>query len=266
MLDAMVAPVFSRVGRRMRAWAGGRRTCRPRSSRGRGRRRPVAHCSSGGRPSRSALGRRRPSRFRPARGGYGRAVRRRGDRGKRHDLRGFGYGTAGACARCRACPCRRSGGCRVRNGPRVPHRRIRCARCSRWVDERTPFRNVGSSAVARRCDVCCDCAPQGRWPMNLTAECGRCTGLCCVAPAFSASADFGFDKPAGRPCRHLLPAFGCGIHAQLAVGWHAWLRGLRLFRGRPTDFAGDLCRRRLANEPAPRRPNLRSIRGDATAS
>ena len=51
--------------------------------------------------------------------------------------------------------------------------------------------------------------------MNLTADCGRCTGLCCVAPAFSASADFGFDKPAGRPCRHLLPAFGCDIHARL---------------------------------------------------
>ena len=51
--------------------------------------------------------------------------------------------------------------------------------------------------------------------MDLAADCARCTGLCCVAPAFSASADFGFDKPAGRPCRHLQPAFRCDIHARL---------------------------------------------------
>ncbi len=51
--------------------------------------------------------------------------------------------------------------------------------------------------------------------VRLAADCGRCSGLCCVAPAFSASADFGFDKPAGRPCRHLLPVFGCDIHARL---------------------------------------------------
>ncbi len=53
------------------------------------------------------------------------------------------------------------------------------------------------------------------WSTNLVADCERCTGLCCVAPAFSVSADFGFDKPAGRPCRHLLPAFHCDIHARL---------------------------------------------------
>lgn len=51
--------------------------------------------------------------------------------------------------------------------------------------------------------------------MDLAADCARCTGLCCVAPAFSASADFGFDKPAGRPCLHLLPAFRCDIHSRL---------------------------------------------------
>ena len=49
----------------------------------------------------------------------------------------------------------------------------------------------------------------------LRADCGRCFGLCCVAPAFSASADFAIDKPAGRPCPHLQPDFGCGIHADL---------------------------------------------------
>jgi hypothetical protein len=40
-------------------------------------------------------------------------------------------------------------------------------------------------------------------------------GLCCVAPAFVASADFAVDKPAGRPCRHLRDDSRCGIHAQL---------------------------------------------------
>jgi uncharacterized protein YjbI with pentapeptide repeats len=49
----------------------------------------------------------------------------------------------------------------------------------------------------------------------LRADCGRCFGLCCVAPAFSASADFAIDKPAGRPCPHLQPDFRCLIHHDL---------------------------------------------------
>jgi uncharacterized protein YjbI with pentapeptide repeats len=49
----------------------------------------------------------------------------------------------------------------------------------------------------------------------LRADCGRCFGLCCVAPAFSASADFAIDKPAGRPCPHLQPDFRCRIHTDL---------------------------------------------------
>jgi len=49
----------------------------------------------------------------------------------------------------------------------------------------------------------------------LRADCGRCFGLCCVAPAFSASADFAIDKPAGHPCPHLQSGFGCGIHKDL---------------------------------------------------
>lgn len=51
--------------------------------------------------------------------------------------------------------------------------------------------------------------------MDLHADCARCCGLCCVAPAFSASADFAIDKPAGRPCPHLEPGFGCSIHDRL---------------------------------------------------
>jgi uncharacterized protein YjbI with pentapeptide repeats len=50
---------------------------------------------------------------------------------------------------------------------------------------------------------------------ELRADCSRCVGLCCVAPAFARSADFALDKPAGRPCPHLRGDFRCGIHARL---------------------------------------------------
>jgi hypothetical protein len=50
---------------------------------------------------------------------------------------------------------------------------------------------------------------------HLRADCSRCAGLCCVAPAFAASADFAIDKPAGTPCRHLRDDFRCGIHDRL---------------------------------------------------
>ncbi|MEV4715378.1 pentapeptide repeat-containing protein [Micromonospora sp. NPDC049374] len=50
---------------------------------------------------------------------------------------------------------------------------------------------------------------------ELRADCARCFGLCCVAPAFAASADFALDKPAGQPCRNLGADFGCTIHAEL---------------------------------------------------
>ncbi len=49
---------------------------------------------------------------------------------------------------------------------------------------------------------------------TLRADCARCSGLCCVALPYAASADFAYDKPAGRPCRHL-DGFDCSIHAQL---------------------------------------------------
>lgn len=47
---------------------------------------------------------------------------------------------------------------------------------------------------------------------DLRADCARCVGLCCVAPAFAASADFAMDKPAGRACPNLGADFGCRIH------------------------------------------------------
>jgi len=50
---------------------------------------------------------------------------------------------------------------------------------------------------------------------ELRADCARCSALCCVAPAFAASADFAIDKPARRPCPNLLADFRCGIHDRL---------------------------------------------------
>jgi len=57
-------------------------------------------------------------------------------------------------------------------------------------------------------------SPEGR-RTDLQADCANCFGLCCVALPFAASADFAFDKDAGRPCVNLQQDFGCGIHAQL---------------------------------------------------
>ena len=57
--------------------------------------------------------------------------------------------------------------------------------------------------------------PEGSGPGRLEADCGRCFGLCCVAPGFSVSADFAIDKPAGQPCPNLRPGFRCGIHDDL---------------------------------------------------
>jgi hypothetical protein len=51
--------------------------------------------------------------------------------------------------------------------------------------------------------------------VNLAADCARCVGLCCVAPAFVASSDFAFSKPAGVACRHLAADASCSIHDRL---------------------------------------------------
>lgn len=50
---------------------------------------------------------------------------------------------------------------------------------------------------------------------GLRADCSRCQGLCCVAPAFARSADFAIDKPAGQVCPNLSSDFSCSIHADL---------------------------------------------------
>lgn len=51
--------------------------------------------------------------------------------------------------------------------------------------------------------------------LSLRADCKSCFALCCVAPAFSSSADFAINKPAGQPCPNLQPDFRCGIHTRL---------------------------------------------------
>jgi Pentapeptide repeats (8 copies) len=50
---------------------------------------------------------------------------------------------------------------------------------------------------------------------ELRADCASCFGLCCVVPAFAASADFAIDKPAGHACPNLQPDLRCGIHDRL---------------------------------------------------
>jgi uncharacterized protein YjbI with pentapeptide repeats len=50
---------------------------------------------------------------------------------------------------------------------------------------------------------------------ELRADCASCFGLCCVALAFSASADFAIDKDAGQACPNLQSDFRCGIHKGL---------------------------------------------------
>jgi len=51
---------------------------------------------------------------------------------------------------------------------------------------------------------------------DLRAHCADCAALCCVVPAFVASADFAIDKPAGVPCTHLETTdFGYTIHGEL---------------------------------------------------
>ncbi len=53
---------------------------------------------------------------------------------------------------------------------------------------------------------------------DLRADCGRCAGLCCVAPAFTASADFAIDKPAGQPCPNQPPPGHAGGDAGSSSG------------------------------------------------
>ena len=61
---------------------------------------------------------------------------------------------------------------------------------------------------------------------ELRADCANCFALCCVALAFTRSADFAFDKGAADPCRNLLDDFRCGIHPALR---DAGMKGCTVF-------------------------------------
>jgi hypothetical protein len=58
-------------------------------------------------------------------------------------------------------------------------------------------------------------SPADAFDNELRADCDRCCGLCCVAPAFARSADFAIDKAPGTACPHLGTGFRCDIHANL---------------------------------------------------
>lgn len=64
-------------------------------------------------------------------------------------------------------------------------------------------------------DISGSLSSAGGAQLSLWADCSRCFGLCCVAPAFAVSSDFAIDKPAGQPCPHLDDDSGCNIHASL---------------------------------------------------
>ena len=52
---------------------------------------------------------------------------------------------------------------------------------------------------------------------ELTEDCSRCAGLCCLAYPFEAHEDFGLIKKADTPCPNLAQDFQCTIHDDLAA-------------------------------------------------
>src|SRR5581483_2656774 len=87
--------------------------------------------------------------------------------------------------------------------------------------------------------------------MELRADCSKCRGLCCVIPAFVASADFAITKPAGVACPNLQADLRCGLHSQLRE---------RGFRGCVVyDCFGAGQRASQLDDPAADFPLLRSL-------
>ncbi|MDF2613970.1 MAG: pentapeptide repeat-containing protein [Clostridia bacterium] len=54
-----------------------------------------------------------------------------------------------------------------------------------------------------------------KWNTELSADCEKCFGLCCVALYFSASEGFPTDKEAGESCINLQSDFTCSVHKNL---------------------------------------------------
>ena len=53
------------------------------------------------------------------------------------------------------------------------------------------------------------------------ADCANCFGLCCVALAFTVSADFPVDKERGIACKNLQDDFRCAIHRNLKLSGYS---------------------------------------------
>lgn len=50
---------------------------------------------------------------------------------------------------------------------------------------------------------------------ELSVDCKKCFGLCCIALYFSASEGFSTNKDAGKPCINLQSDFTCSVHKNL---------------------------------------------------
>ena len=82
---------------------------------------------------------------------------------------------------------------------------------------------------------------------DLVPDCGRCAGVCCVAPSFEASDDFALDKAAGERCPNLTTDHRCRIHDELRVRgfsgcaiYVCYGAGQRATRAFPDDDAAPL--------------------------
>lgn len=51
---------------------------------------------------------------------------------------------------------------------------------------------------------------------ELSIDCEKCCGLCCVALYFAKTEGFPADKEAGKPCQNLMQDFKCVIHSKLS--------------------------------------------------
>lgn len=75
--------------------------------------------------------------------------------------------------------------------------------------------SAGEARPVREPEPRAGLAPDPESRPELRADCGNCFGLCCVALAFTRSADFAADKRSGEPCHHLTDGHRCGIHTRL---------------------------------------------------
>lgn len=50
---------------------------------------------------------------------------------------------------------------------------------------------------------------------DLTSDCAKCAGLCCLGLSFQKGDDFAIDKASGEPCPNLDRDHRCKIHATL---------------------------------------------------